>query len=655
MDSSFDALMSAYKGAQDTDGMMCYACDAAPKKPQTLQQHLQRYHKGQMPKGDCSWLKQYKKDHPNWKAEAEKVTKAEEDVDTVKKDAKGSKDGVSKELLERCDKKMSDEEVYALREMASDKNTPADVLKKLAFAEHYTSANANCEIQEAVANNPNTPNDILKHLSGFPHSNEDYKGKSYRNDVAESAKATLAAKKKDRASKNDSETDEDKEDKGKDKDAISDHVKGIVEEKASSVFYDNGVGIAKEHKATIDGNVLTVEASDISDAQTDDFIKHHVKDLDDYCASEGVKLSDIQFTIEKYDTGKKYNSDYKDYWKKGDPIFAKKLHLSAKIEGGEADEKKAQREREEKEVEEILERQKDYKFNDPNVEISEKGFRVGDTYAFMLDGKPRKGKITTLKAKASAGWDGFGIVDDETGKKYVCSESHLADCNPFTIGITLAADGQYGKRERVCDVKTAMERLVSIANEKSDMDDCVRSLKELFFRTVHPHGTTIQSFGLTVDEPRNNSTASEAWQKAQNEKEQYLRKKNPRRMWRDVKWVVSSNREAKHIFSNHNGDYSDWDSEQRTYAGIFPKTFKTKAEAQEYLDKKGWSSSWSVDTCRVADTVGMAEEIAKRIGVKVGTHTMDGKEMKSVNFDSFTDTDGKTHDMRDYFDWTTEN
>ena len=197
MDSSFDALMSAYKGAQDTDGMMCYACDAAPKKPQTLQQHLQRYHKGQMPKGDCSWLKQYKKDHPNWKAEAEKVTKAEEDVDSVKKDAKGDgkKKEISKEVLERCDKKMSDEEVYALREMASDKNTPADVLKKLAFAEHYTSANANCEIQEAVANNPNTPNDILKHLSGFPHSNEDYKGKSYRNDVAESKKKKKKKKK----------------------------------------------------------------------------------------------------------------------------------------------------------------------------------------------------------------------------------------------------------------------------------------------------------------------------------------------------------------------------------------------------------------------------------------------------------------------------
>ena len=90
MDSSFDALMSAYKGAQDTDGMMCYACDAAPKKPQTLQQHLQRYHKGQMPKGDCSWLKQYKKDHPDWQSEVPTATKGESDIDTVKKDAKGS-------------------------------------------------------------------------------------------------------------------------------------------------------------------------------------------------------------------------------------------------------------------------------------------------------------------------------------------------------------------------------------------------------------------------------------------------------------------------------------------------------------------------------------------------------------------------------------
>ena len=88
MDSSFDALMSAYKGAQDTDGMMCYACDAAPKKPQTLQQHLQRYHKGQMPKGDCSWLKQYKKDHPNWKSEVPKATKSEAELDTADKNKK---------------------------------------------------------------------------------------------------------------------------------------------------------------------------------------------------------------------------------------------------------------------------------------------------------------------------------------------------------------------------------------------------------------------------------------------------------------------------------------------------------------------------------------------------------------------------------------
>lgn len=306
------------------------ACDAAPKKQQTLEQHLRQYHGGKMPTGDCKFLKQYKKDHPDWQKDAVKVSKGEAAVDTVKKDApkgkkvspaefmktagfkKGSlvnyrmasvfshdvweitglqpngritikrvrdgmgrkvakgieievdatrcktsvadaahpewkttksdggdaadknkgKDGdegngkkkeISKEVLERCDRKMSDEEVYALREMASDKNTSADVLKKLAFAEHYTSANANCEIQEAVANNPNTPNDILKHLSGFPRSNEDYKGKAYRNDVAESAKATLAAKKKDGASKKSSA------------EAYTDAVKKDADAKKSSV------------------------------------------------------------------------------------------------------------------------------------------------------------------------------------------------------------------------------------------------------------------------------------------------------------------------------------------------------------------------------------------------------------------------------------
>ena len=87
-----ESLIDRYKGAPDLDGFMGFACDAAPKKPQTLAQHLKHYHKGKMPKGDCSFLKQYKKDHPDWQKEAEKfgggkpkVTKKESAVDTAKK------------------------------------------------------------------------------------------------------------------------------------------------------------------------------------------------------------------------------------------------------------------------------------------------------------------------------------------------------------------------------------------------------------------------------------------------------------------------------------------------------------------------------------------------------------------------------------------
>jgi len=68
------------------DGADCAcACDAAPKKQQTLEQHLKQYHHGQMPKGDCSWLKQYKKDHPDWQKDAAKATKGESSVDTADK------------------------------------------------------------------------------------------------------------------------------------------------------------------------------------------------------------------------------------------------------------------------------------------------------------------------------------------------------------------------------------------------------------------------------------------------------------------------------------------------------------------------------------------------------------------------------------------
>ena len=77
-------------GMDSDDGYMAHACDAAPRKQQTLEQHLKQYHHGQMPKGDCSWLKQYKKDHPDWQKDAAKATKGESSVDTADKGKKGA-------------------------------------------------------------------------------------------------------------------------------------------------------------------------------------------------------------------------------------------------------------------------------------------------------------------------------------------------------------------------------------------------------------------------------------------------------------------------------------------------------------------------------------------------------------------------------------
>ena len=77
-------------GMDSDDGYMAHACDAAPKKPQTLEQHLKQYHGGKMPKGDCKFLKQYKKDHPDWQKDADKATKGESSVDTADKGKKGA-------------------------------------------------------------------------------------------------------------------------------------------------------------------------------------------------------------------------------------------------------------------------------------------------------------------------------------------------------------------------------------------------------------------------------------------------------------------------------------------------------------------------------------------------------------------------------------
>ena len=85
-----EEVSASFDGA---DAACTCACDAAPKKPQTLEQHLKQYHHGQMPKGDCSWLKQYKKDHPDWQKDAAKVSKGESAVDTADKGKKGDNGG----------------------------------------------------------------------------------------------------------------------------------------------------------------------------------------------------------------------------------------------------------------------------------------------------------------------------------------------------------------------------------------------------------------------------------------------------------------------------------------------------------------------------------------------------------------------------------
>ena len=91
-----EEVSASFDGA---DAACTCACDAAPKKPQTLEQHLKQYHGGKMPKGDCKFLKQYKKDHPDWQKDAAKATKGEAAVDTVKKDAPKGKKVSSAEFM----------------------------------------------------------------------------------------------------------------------------------------------------------------------------------------------------------------------------------------------------------------------------------------------------------------------------------------------------------------------------------------------------------------------------------------------------------------------------------------------------------------------------------------------------------------------------
>lgn len=103
---------SATATATDADDACACACDAMGrglKSHQTLEQHLKQYHKGKMPTGDCSWLKQYKKNHPDFAKKVDgarqqlkngvitqsehdgkvaEIAKAESDVDTLDKKQK---------------------------------------------------------------------------------------------------------------------------------------------------------------------------------------------------------------------------------------------------------------------------------------------------------------------------------------------------------------------------------------------------------------------------------------------------------------------------------------------------------------------------------------------------------------------------------------
>lgn len=100
---------SATATATDAADACACACDAMGrglKSQQTLEQHLKQYHKGKMPTGDCSWLKQYKKNHPDFAKKVDgarqqlkngvitqsehdgkvaEIAKAESDVDTLDK------------------------------------------------------------------------------------------------------------------------------------------------------------------------------------------------------------------------------------------------------------------------------------------------------------------------------------------------------------------------------------------------------------------------------------------------------------------------------------------------------------------------------------------------------------------------------------------
>lgn len=178
---SNDELMKAYKcgekpaatAAMDgADGVTC-ACDAALKKPQTLEQHLKQYHGGKMPKGKCKFIKQWEANHPESTAKGDAKTDAaaknkkgyrafakkeggagELTAESIKAKVEKAMKGIphkgievtldqpEKGMVEMCVKGVSD---YKVNEVLHDAGVVGDIIAAGgAFADRYSGHGGGC-------------------------------------------------------------------------------------------------------------------------------------------------------------------------------------------------------------------------------------------------------------------------------------------------------------------------------------------------------------------------------------------------------------------------------------------------------------------------------------------------------------------------------
>lgn len=178
---SNDELMKAYKSGEKpaataamdgADGVTC-ACDAALKKPQTLEQHLKQYHGGKMPKGKCKFIKQWEANHPESTAKGDAKTDAaaknkkgyrafakkeggagELTAESIKAKVEKAMKGIphkgievtldqpEKGMVEMCVKGVSD---YKVNEVLHDAGVVGDIIAAGgAFADRYSGHGGGC-------------------------------------------------------------------------------------------------------------------------------------------------------------------------------------------------------------------------------------------------------------------------------------------------------------------------------------------------------------------------------------------------------------------------------------------------------------------------------------------------------------------------------